>query len=383
MHRFTRLVAATFVAGTVLFAGTASTFATAGIAGHLYVNNNSSGENTVAGFNRSTDGTLSPMAGSPFEAGGVGTGTPLGSAGSLRISADSHFLIAVDSASNQLSVLRIKADGSLKLVNSSPVSSQGYTPVSIAVHSNLIYVANDGAGGSNYTGFHIDTNGSLAPIAGSTYWLPDAAQPGEVLFNGDGNHLVGTRVGTSQIDSFAVKGTGTGKLVAAPGSPFAAQGLGPFGSEFSPTDPTQLFVSNAHNGAGLGTVSSYHVANDGTLNPVSNFPVADNQTAPCWVALSPNGQYLFAVNTAVPSISSYGVNANGRMHLLGSLTMTGGPGIKPFDAQLDPYGFFLYVVDAGSAQISAFSVAGGSITELPSSPISVPGGAAPFGLVVD
>ena len=52
-------------------------------------------------------------------------------------------------------------------------------------------------------------------------------------------------MGTSQIDSFTV-GFG-GRLTAAPGSPFPAQGLGPFGSEFRPTDPGQLFVSNAHN----------------------------------------------------------------------------------------------------------------------------------------
>ena len=53
------------------------------------------------------------------------------------------------------------------------------------------------------------------------------------------------------IDSFTV-GFG-GRLTAAPGSPFPAQGLGPFGSEFRPTNPSQLFVSNAHNvGAGTG-----------------------------------------------------------------------------------------------------------------------------------
>jgi hypothetical protein len=44
-----------------------------------------------------------------------------------------------------------------------------------------------------------------------------------VLFNGDGTKLVGTRIGTSLIDSFTV-GVG-GRLTAAPGSPFPAQGL--------------------------------------------------------------------------------------------------------------------------------------------------------------
>ena len=99
-------------------------------------------------------------------------------------------------------------------------------------------------------------HGRLAPIAGSTVALPDGSQPGDVLFNGTGTKLVGTRIGTSLIDSFTVGFDG--RLTAAPGSPFTAQGLGPFGSEFRPTNPDQLFVSNAHNvGAGTGTISAF------------------------------------------------------------------------------------------------------------------------------
>jgi hypothetical protein len=110
-----------------------------------------------------------------------------------------------------------------------------------------------------------------------------------VLFNGDGSKLAGTRVGTSQIDSFTV-GSG-GLLTAAPGSPFSAQGLGPFGSEFCPTNPGQLFVSNAHN-TGTGTVSVFADSADGTLTPIGSSPFADDQTAPCWVEISHDGQFL-------------------------------------------------------------------------------------------
>ena len=116
-----------------------------------------------------------------------------------------------------------------------------------------MYVANTGAGGSNYTGFAF-FGGHLWPIPNSTYPLPDSALPGGVFFNGDGTHLAGTRVGTSFIDSFDLRGDG--RIVAAPGSPFPAQRIGPFGSEFSPTDPSQLFVSNAHDGPGAGSVSA-------------------------------------------------------------------------------------------------------------------------------
>jgi 6-phosphogluconolactonase len=371
---------ASLLAATLTAAGAGLATASA-VTGHVYVNNNTP-SNSVSGFDRHADGTVTPIAGTPFAAGGAGTGSPTGSAGALQRSADGRYLLAVDAASDQVSVLKIKPDGSLRLVDIT--SSNGNTPISVTVSGSLVYVANLGPGGSNYTGFRLNAGGHLTPIANSTYWLPDTALPGQVLFSGDGRHLVGMRVGPmagpSFIDSFAVGADG--RLTAAPGSPFPAQKIGPFGSAFRPTDPDQLFVSNAHDGAGNGTVSVYDVAADGTLTAIAGSPFADLQTAPCWVAITPDGNTLFAVNTGSSSISGYAIAADGTLSLAGSTPLTG-TGLKAFDAAVDPSGSYLYVVDAGTAQISAFSVSGATITELGSSPISIPGGGAPFGMVVD
>ena len=71
--------------------------------------------------------------------------------------------------------------------------------MSIAVSRDLVYVANQGnPGATNYTGFTLDSGGRLSPIPGSTYVLPSDAVPGQVLFNKNGNRLVGTRIGTSR-----------------------------------------------------------------------------------------------------------------------------------------------------------------------------------------
>ena len=48
-----------------------------------------------------------------------------------------------------------------------------------------------------------------------------------------------------------------------------------------------------------------------------------------------------------------------------------------------PTADYLYVVDAGVAKVSAFAIDGTSLTELGGSPFAIPGGAAPFGMVVD
>jgi len=125
------------------------------------------------------------------------------------------------------------------------------------------------------------------------------------------------------------------------------------------------------------------VAANGALSAIAGSPFADNQTAPCWVAVSPDGSALFAINTGSSSISRYAVAANGTLSLAGSTGMTSPSGLRPFDAAVTPDGAFLYVVDAGVARVSAFAVDGTNLTELAGSPIGIPGGAAPFGMVVD
>ena len=206
------------------------------------------------------------------------------------------------------------------------------------------------------------------------------AAPGDVLFNGTGTKLVGTEVGPSRIDSFTVGSDG--RLTAAPGSPFPAQGLGPFGSEFRPTNPDQLFVSNAHNTApNSGTVSAFRDHRNGRLSPVNGSPFADGQMAPCWVEISHDGQLLFTVNTATGSVSSYQIAANGALTLLGS-TPISGTNVGAVDARLSPDGGFLYVDESAVGKVAAFTVSGGSLTELSTSPFPLPAGAAPAGIVV-
>ena len=373
-----------------LAAGLSITIASANedVVGHVYVNDNTAGANTIAGFDRHSDGSLTPIEGSPFNAGGQGTGTIVGSQGALQSSGDGRYLLAVDAGSNQISVLRILRDGRLRRVGRGPVSSGGVEPISIAVHDNLVYVANEGdkttGTGSNYTGFRLNEGGQLVPIEGSTVNLPNTANPGDILFNSTGRNLIGVEVGTTVagtflIDSFAVDEDG--RIRPAAGSPFPAQAVGPFGSEFSPVNPAHLYVSNAHGGAGNGSVSAFKVARAGALSSIGSSPFPDGQTAPCWVEISHDGAYLWTVNTASTTISSYRILADGSLSLVTSTAFKSGAGIRPFDARLSADGSTLYVVNAAIAKVSAFAVTGGLLSELAQSPFALPGGATPFGIV--
>ena len=371
------------LAGALVPAGTASAAPESHhgstVVGHVYVNDNTAGENTIAGFDRHADGSLTPMPGSPFAAGGAGTGKGIGSQGALELSADGRYLLAVDAGSGQISVLRIGRGGGLRPVAGGPVSSGGPEPVSIAVHDDLVYVGNGGGGENNYTGFELGAGGHLRALAGSTVALPEGSEVADVLFNSSGTNLVGARLGASLIDSFAVGEDG--RLTAASGSPFAAQAPGPFGSEFRPTNPSQLFVSNAHGGPGAGSVSAFSVAGDGTLSSIGASPFADKETAPCWVEISHDGRFLFTTNTASGSVSRYRIADDGSLELLGS-TAFKSPGSGPLDARLDPDGDTLFVVESGTHSVGGFAVDGGELSELSSSPTALPAGSAPFGIVV-
>ena len=72
------------------------------VVGHVYVDDNTVGTNTIGAFDRHADGSLTPEAGSPFAAGGAGSGSGLASQGATQITPDGRHLLAVDPGSNQI-----------------------------------------------------------------------------------------------------------------------------------------------------------------------------------------------------------------------------------------------------------------------------------------
>ena len=161
------------------------------VVGHVYVNDNTAPVNTVAGFDRHADGSLTPIPGSPFAVGGAGTGHGDASQGSLQLSADGRYLLAVDAGSNQISVLRIKPDGSLQAAAGSPVSSAASTRSASRVTATSSTSRTQAPAATPATRTTPASRSTPAatcrPIPDSTYVLPNDSKPGQVLFNSDGD----------------------------------------------------------------------------------------------------------------------------------------------------------------------------------------------------
>src|SRR5262245_13019684 len=134
----------------------------------VYTLSNPSGANTVAAYLRASTGSLSRLG--SFETGGNGIAVGLGSQGALTFDARTQRFFAVNPGDDTSSMLALDRDGSLDVMD--VVASGGKRPVSITVHGDLVYVANQGdIGGAganpNVAGFRV-ADDALVPIEGST-----------------------------------------------------------------------------------------------------------------------------------------------------------------------------------------------------------------------
>src|SRR5205814_6888667 len=234
-------------------------------------------------------------AGDPVPQGTDPATDPLASQGAL-ILGNNQFLFAVNAGSNQISVLRV---GRNELTMIDLVDSGGIRPISLALHEDLLYVLNEG-GTPNITGFTVNDDGTLTPLAGSTQPLigGTAADPAEISFSPDGMLLVVTEKAGNRINTYTIDANG---LPSAPiDNP--SNGMAPFGFAFN--DGGTLVVSEAFGGApNQSAVSSYSAPESGILSVISR-SIPNFQTASCCVVTTNNGKSAFVSNTGSGTISS-------------------------------------------------------------------------------
>ena len=332
--------------------------------GHIYVlNNDLGGPNSITVFNREEDGSLSLSGVTSI--GGLGSLAAFadGTQGSLILTPDSSRLFAVDAGSDQISVVNVH-NGQLSVAG--VFSSGGSGPISLTYQNGLLYVLNaanaNPSGAANVAGFHVGSDGTLHPIAGATQPLSIAhPNPAEVLIDPRGRFLVVTEKVTGLIDVYRIHKDGS------LGTPtfYPSVGVYPFGMAFNPaTSQENLLVDDGFGGPNkTGGVTSYHLAN-GNVKLI-NGPVYDNQIAPCWMVITPDGRFAYTSDADSHTISGYSIDEDGSISLLNANGVSGStpPDTFPLEEHLSRDSQYLYVLDSrlllpvpGPATVSGFSI---------------------------
>jgi 6-phosphogluconolactonase len=328
----------------------------------VYMMTNNEVMNQIIAFFRDMNGKLT-FAGS-YPSYGRGTGTkevsmattndgvdPLSSQGSLTLSRDGRFLLAVNTGSNSISSFIINDSGVPVLADVKP--SGGTQPNSVDVFGNLLYVSNVGNAANNFSsnisGFHIDYSGRLTPIPGSIHSLSTFnAQPGQVLFTPDGSKILVAELTSNHLSIFHVNnknGTVTGPIVND------SYGQGPLGSLFLSSGI--LLVTESITNA----LSSYSLSNDGILNVISG-SVPNGYLTACWIATTKDERFAFTSNTASGTISTYRIDANGSLSVAGHITSTP-PGIAPglpIDVGVSKDRRHFYSLNGNQGTVSVFNI---------------------------
>ncbi len=327
--------------------------------GAVFVMTNAADKNEIIAYKRNADGSLDRQ--STVSTGGRGSGgttDPLGSQGSLTLTQDSSFLLAVNAGSGEISVFQV--DGAnLALVDKVPCG--GSEPVAVAQHGNLVYVLNAGAA-SNVTGFVLRPNGKLKQIPDSTSFLSTTnSGAASLAFSPDGEFLLVTEKLTGNIDAFHVQIDGTlGPITLNPSA-----GPGLFSVSFAPNGTVLASETGPAGGVNASALSSYTLAPNGKLTVVSASVPTDG-AATCWQATTPNGSFVFTDNAGSANLSGFSIGANGSLApLSGTIAGTLPAGSTNLDVAITPNGKFLYTLDSGTGTIGIFAIGqDGTLTSL-------------------
>lgn len=301
--------------------------------------------NSLQIFSVMRDGSL--KADGSVLTGGIGTGSGLGSQGSVAYDSNSETIAAVNAGDNTVSVLSSRWNR-IRLM--ARTSTLGFRPVSVTLRDNIMFVLNQGDGthSSSIQGFRLN-GANIVPIQGGASGLSaNYTNPAQISFSPNGRNLVVTEKGTNRIGVFGVNRFGI-----LEGSQFTnSNGATPFGFAFS--NSGHLFVTEAFGGAsGVSAASTYSRISSFGVNVISP-SVATTQTAACWAVISPDDRYAFAANTGSGTVSTFDLSRHGLITLVGNSTPI--QGSVPVDLAINKNGRSLYMLGAGIHGVVSFSV---------------------------
>jgi 6-phosphogluconolactonase len=350
MHRYAVLFIAVLAGG---LPGSRPNAFAAGKITVVYVHDNPRNAidpNQVFAFRLNADGTLDPIAGSPFISGGTGSSCG-GQCQTASYSSKSHMLFTA--SGNGVFAWRAAADGSLALVAGSPFGSGRIFGVAVVQMGSSTFVYGSDFNNDRVQGFKVQPGGALAAVPGSPFTTgsgPDGMTSAK-------NTLVVANEQVSAISAYKVQKDGS--LVAAPGSPFSTGA----GFDFNVNiEPKGKFVYTADDSN--SQVFGLSVGKkDAALTALAGSPFA---------SASPTSELALGVSSLFYALSSGDTVQAFRREKTGTLTALGGSlatGLGDIDAgAMDSKGKFLVLAASGANLVRSFAVnaATGALTTVDS-----------------
>ncbi len=402
--------------------------AAAGPASFVYVesNNPNPGQNAVLAYRADpATGGLTPLAESRFLTGGTGQRNAAEALGpddsdkEVVASPDGRFLFAVNQGSNTISTFDVEPDGSLSLLDASPVPSGGVEPDSLSLNGDHLYVTNrgDGAEGTPATvapdvaSFIVGADGALFAVPSATVTLPKNLSPAQVLTSADGRFTFVDNFATPSNLKVSLANTIEPFVANADGTLTAVKN-GAAGLSANPPlvlglveDPVHHLIYAGRAPAGGVSTFSY---NDVTGQVKYVGAVNSPGIATCWLNIGPGGKYLYATDSASDAVSVYSLATPTAPKLAQEFYLTGpafadGSAATPksglttaedFQFSFDPSGRHLFILDHTTSdafqqgnQLHTVTVGANGLLSEPTTPLFfpstlVPGIAHVLGLAV-
>jgi 6-phosphogluconolactonase (cycloisomerase 2 family) len=305
----------------------------------------------------------------------IGIGLGITSCGQSN-TIDYLYVTASKNNPGQISVYRVDLQsGALTQIPDSPYPSGGRNPVAEVTSPNGadLYVVNHDD--NTVVEFAIGTDAKLYPQ--HTYQTP-GTEPNAIAINAAGTLLF---VLDTYQATYSDANPGPGALVVYPinsdgslGTNVANGSLPYWPVEFAPTtvnvtaNGNFVYVANANTNSTAttrqGTMMGFSVGSGGVLTPLANpnpgtiltgTELAYAGVQPSASASEPTSRFLYVTDAASNELYAYTIGANGTLTAL-----TNGPfatGVFPDGITIDPSGTYIYVANYNSNTINAYQIA--------------------------
>ncbi|HET9106640.1 MAG TPA: beta-propeller fold lactonase family protein [Steroidobacteraceae bacterium] len=293
---------------------------------HLYIA--SAGDNEVAGFAINPDGSLTALPNSPYAAGsGAGSIPAFSPDGKYLYVMDQNPTTAGGVVGNAVSGYLIGTDGSLTPLPGSPYAAgTGPTWISFTPDGKFAYVSDSG---QDAISAYSVSAGVLTPLTPTAMFTTDE-HPQDLTIDATGTHLyapVANGSTAGAIDVFTINADGSlGNLTSTPA------GVTPY---FLDIDPAAPFAYVADKG-GAEVYGYSINSSTGALTALPNGPFSTGAgSLPQFITIDPSGQFGYTANEGTGNISQFSVDlSTGTLTPIGTGVVPAG--LKPIFVSISP-----------------------------------------------